>query len=29
LIGRIQKRTSQTRQKIEPHVRECSSCRTE
>jgi len=29
LIGRIQKRTSQARQKIEPHVRECSSCRAE
>jgi uncharacterized protein YjbJ (UPF0337 family) len=27
MIGRIQKRTSQSRQKIEPSVPECSSCR--
>jgi uncharacterized protein YjbJ (UPF0337 family) len=27
LIGRIQKRTSQLRKKIEDPVRECSSCR--
>jgi uncharacterized protein YjbJ (UPF0337 family) len=27
LIGRIQKRTSQARRKIEPIVRECSCCR--
>jgi uncharacterized protein YjbJ (UPF0337 family) len=28
LIGRIQKRTSQTKLKIEPSVNECASCRT-